>query len=51
MIEEFFIVISFIFISFIIISVLVDISTLLITMFITTLRAIYSAVKGRFNKK
>ena len=41
----------FIFISFIIIIVLVNISILLITMFITTLRAIYSAVKGRFNKK
>lgn len=45
----------FIFISFIIIVVLVSISILLITMFITTfvstLRAIYSVIKGRFNKK
>jgi hypothetical protein len=41
----------FIFISFIIIIALVNISILLITMFITTLRAIYSVIKRRFNKK
>ena len=41
----------FIFISFIIIITLVDISIIFITMFITTLRAIYSVIKRRFNKK
>jgi hypothetical protein len=41
----------FIFISFIIIIALVNISILFITMFITTLRAIYSVIKRRFNKK
>lgn len=57
MIEEFLKVsipmwnIIFIFISFIIIIALVNISIILITMFITTLRAIYSVIKRRFNKK
>lgn len=41
----------FIFISFIIIIALVNISIIFITMFITTLRAIYSVIKRRFNKK
>ena len=41
----------FIFINFIIIIVLISISILLITIFITTLRAIYSIIKGRINKK
>ena len=41
----------FIFINFIIIIVLINISIFIITMFITTLRAIYSVIKGRFNKK
>lgn len=57
MIEEFLKVsipmwnIIFIFISFIIIIALVNISIIFITMFITTLRAIYSVIKRRFNKK
>jgi hypothetical protein len=51
MIEEFLKVLAFIFISFIIIITLVDISIIFITMFITTLRAIYSVIKRRFNKK